>query len=296
MKKLNSGLAAKLDVLVSGILWGFTGLFVRTLTGAGVPGLVVVAIRSLLAAVILAPIMLIKNPNLLKIRPRDIWCFVGTGIISMLSFNFCYFTGMSESLPVAAALMYTSPAFILIMSAFIFREKVTVRKLTALIVIAAGSALSANLFGGTAVVTTKGLLLGLGSGFAYALYSIFGRFALEKGYNSMTVSFYTFAFAGVAGFPFCLPYLTVELLQPKYVINGILLSILCTILPYLFYTKGLEGVETGLAGMLATVELVVASLVGVFLLGDKLPPVSVVGIALIFIGVVLINLPTKKKE
>ena len=57
--------------------------------------------------------LLIFARDKLRVRLRDLWCFAGTGIVSLLLFSWCYFSGMQEaSLSVMAVLLYTSPAFI----------------------------------------------------------------------------------------------------------------------------------------------------------------------------------------
>ena len=70
----------------------------------------------------------------LRVRLRDLWCFAGTGIVSLLLFSWCYFSGMQEaSLSVMAVLLYTSPAFIVLLSVLLFRETLTRQKLLALV-------------------------------------------------------------------------------------------------------------------------------------------------------------------
>ena len=93
--------------------------------------------------------------------------------------------------------MYTSPIWVTLFARVVFREKIGKRKLVALLMAFAGCILVSGITGGVGRVSMEGLLLGLGSGIGYGLYSIFGRIALEKGYHPMTVSAYTFLFACV---------------------------------------------------------------------------------------------------
>lgn len=104
------------------------------------------------------------------------------------------------SLSVMAVLLYTSPAFIVLLSVLLFRETLTRQKLLALVLTFAGCCLVSGLGSGSAV-SMKGLLLGLGSGFFYALYSIFSHYAIERGYGSWTITFYTFLFCLLASAP-----------------------------------------------------------------------------------------------
>ncbi|SCM78473.1 membrane hypothetical protein [uncultured Sporomusa sp.] len=54
---------------------------------------------------------------------------------------------------------------------------------------------SGVLAGGVAGVTANAFASGIVAGMSYALYTIFSQYAVERGYSSMTTTFYTFAFA-----------------------------------------------------------------------------------------------------
>ena len=174
MKQSKSALC----VLLAGTLWGSMGLFVRKLNAVGLYALDIVQLRIAISLVLVGLYLLIFARDKLRVRLRDLWCFAGTGIVSLLLFSWCYFSGMQEaSLSVMAVLLYTSPAFIVLLSVLLFRETLTRQKLLALVLTFAGCCLVSGLGSGSAV-SMKGLLLGLGSGFFYALYSIFSRYAI----------------------------------------------------------------------------------------------------------------------
>ena len=92
------------------------------------------------------------------------------------------------------------PVFVMLLSAVLFKEKITVRKIIALAVAFTGAAfvsLSGNDGGNS--ITVRGILLGLGSGLGYALYSIFSRYALKREYKTLTIVFWTFVFSALGG-------------------------------------------------------------------------------------------------
>ena len=68
------------------------------------------------------------------------------------------------------------------------------------------------------------------------------------------------------------------------------------VLPYVFYTKGLKSVSPPIASVTSTVEPVVATLLGVFVLQEKLSFVAIMGIVLIFSSLIVGSLNTKKVE
>lgn len=177
------------------------GLYVRFLDKTGLSSLDICEVRSVFTAVIMFFVLLFYKPSLLKIKFRDCWIFIGTGIISILFFNFCYFTTIQETqLSFAVIMLYTAPVFVMLLSAVLFKEKITVRKIIALAVAFTGAAfvsLSGN--GGGNSITVRGILLGLGSGLGYALYSIFSRYALMRENKTLTIVFWTFVFSALGG-------------------------------------------------------------------------------------------------
>ena len=192
--------------MIGASLWGGIGVFFNMLSDVGFTQMQVVAIRVAAAAIALTLYLLVTDRSKLRVKLRDCWCFVGTGIVSLVFFNWCYFTAIQmTSLAVAAVLLYTSPIFVMLFSAVLFHESLTPRKLVALAVTFVGCVFVAGVFGGENAYSPLGIFIGICSGVGYALYSIFGRFALEKGYSSVTISEYTFLFATISAVP--LPHL-----------------------------------------------------------------------------------------
>ena len=172
------------------------GLLVRPLNEIGLVTMDICFLRGFVTFVVMLAGLLLFDRDSLKIRLRDIWCFIGTGTLSVTFFNFCYFRTITlTSLSVAAVLLYTAPAFVMVMSFFLFKESMTKKKVIALIVAFIGCILVSGVITGGGDLNARGILVGLGAGFGYALYSIFGRYALQRGYNSLTITFYTFLFA-----------------------------------------------------------------------------------------------------
>ena len=288
--RMNQGKATAC-VLIAGALWGCISLFVRHLSAAGLSAMDIAAIRTGVGALGMLVVILAINPKLLRIRLRDLWMFVGTGIVSITFFNLCYFTciTMSEA-SIAVVLLYTSPVFVMIMSAIFFKERVTRRKVVALVMTFVGCTLVAGVFGGKVELPPAALAAGVASGFFYATYSIFGRKALER-YDSLTVTFYTFVLGALAGaFIGDIPGIIGSTrAQPTLLGWYAGLGVLCTILPYLLYTIGLKHLETSKAAIFATIEPVVGSLLGIFAYGESVGVQKTAGMVLILLAVVLAN-------
>jgi drug/metabolite transporter (DMT)-like permease len=231
------------------------------------------------------------QPRLLKIHWKDSWYFIGTGILSITFFNWCYFTTIQNaSLATAAILLYTAPVFVLLISIFVFKETLTMKKLLALFLTFLGCTLVSGLFSGQFTeLSWIGLLTGLGAGFGYSLYSIFGKLAGKK-YETLTISFYTFLFALIVLFP--ISHITdanIELLNGKVLGYTAGLGLFPTVLAYWFYTNGLKQIEASKASIVSTIEPVVATVMGLFLYKEAVSFVQLLGIVLVLGAVLLIQ-------
>ena len=135
-------------------------------------------------------------------------------------------------------------------------------------------------------------MIGLGAGLGYALYSIFSRFAIERGYESYTISFYTFLFAAFATLFFVKPLDVTITVASSF--SGVGLAfvfvLVSTVIPYITYTRGLKSVENGQASIIASIEPVVATLNGIILFGEKMSWSVAAGIILVLAGIVISNL------
>lgn len=296
MKKL-----APFLVLLAGILWGMIGIFVRKLNSAGLDSMGIVMIRAISTTFLLFLFLLFYNRNLLKIKFKDVWCFIGTGILSIVFFNFCYFKAITlTSLSIAAVLLYTAPAIVMIFSAILFRERFTAVKIISLIATFLGCVLVTGIVGAQEKMSLPGLIVGLGAGLGYALYSIFSRFALERGYHSLTISFYTFVFAMFGTIPFVkgkeLWHICMN--DSDLLLFCMIFGLVSTVIPYIVYTLGLKEMENGRASIIASVEPVAATLLGVVAFHEKILFHEFIGMVLVLGAIIICNIvpDTDSKE
>lgn len=282
----------------AGIFWGTMGFFRRTLDYMGVSAMGVIAVRCLFGGAVFAAVMLIKDRNAFKVKLKDAWIFLCSGIISLLVFGWCYFRAMDEmSLSAAAILLYTAPFFVIIMSAPLFKEKLTGRKLAAMALAFAGCCLVSGIGSGGGHITLLGLALGIGSGICYALYSIFSRIAINRGYSTFTINFYSCALAtlgaviidGTGGYE-------IAFSSAANFLYAVGTGVITCFMPYMLYTKSLVGLENGKASIMASIEPVVATILGFLIYSEKPTPLSIAGIILVLSAIVMLNIKNKKAE
>ncbi|HAU88471.1 MAG TPA: EamA family transporter [Lachnospiraceae bacterium] len=283
-------------IVLAGILWGGIALFVNVLDGIGFTSIEIVALRVWFSAIVIGIVLTIKNKRLPVMHIRDIGLFIGTGIVSIVAFNFCYFTTIQLSgVSVAALLLYTAPTMVMLISVPVLHEKLNVQKVVSLLVVCLGLLFITGVLGSKETVTGKAVLFGLGSGLGYALYSIFGKFLVKK-YDAYTITFYTFVFAAMGVLPFVsVPHVLERLVSLKGISASLGIATLCTVAPFICYTTGLKKVESSKASILATIEPLVASLVGIIVLKEAVSLHKVLGMGLILMAVVILNLNFNKK-
>ena len=296
-KNNNKALLGSILIILAGCFWGSMGIFVRRLGTYGFSSIQIVSIRVTLAALFFALVLLIKDRAGFKLMLRDLPLFLGLGFGSILFFTVCYFTAITMmSLSTAAILLYTSPVWIMIMSILFFHEKMDSRKLMALVLAFAGCVLVSGISGGG--LTPIGLLVGLGSGLGYGLYSILGTIALRR-YSPYTVTTYTFIFAAVGSWFICRPADIFNKFSNAtdlgfLVVFCCLTALITAVIPFLAYTLGLQSVEASKAGIIATIEPMVATLIGIVVFSEPLTITSGLGILLILAAVVMLNLKQKR--
>lgn len=283
---------ATISVIASGVLWGVISLFIKNMSSYGLDAMQITSIRLILAAVCFTLFVFLKDKQIFKIELKDIWMFIGTGIFSVVLFNCTYFYTMIHSqASVAVVLLYTSPAFVMILSTVFFKEKINLSKATALIMTFLGCVFVAGILDAGTKIKPFVIFTGICSGFLYALYTIFGRVALKK-YDTMTVTAYTF----ISGAVFSIPIgklrgaFEIVLKQPKLIVLCFGIGIISTVLPYFFYTWGLERMESGKAAILVAVEPVVGAVIGMTFFHESCDVKKIIGIILIVGAIIVLNI------
>ena len=170
-----------------------------------------------------------------------------------------------------------------------YYEKFTRCKMLALLSTFCGCTFITGIFSSKMTLTLEAFGFGLASGIGYALYSIFSKLALRR-YNTLTITAYTFYFAAIAALPMAEPLQLFTLLADlRALIGAIAIALICTVAPYLLYTRGLQDVDAGQASILATLEPLVAAAIGIFIFGESLTTAKILGMILILSSIFILN-------
>jgi DME family drug/metabolite transporter len=275
------------QVALAAVLWGTLGLAARRLFAAGLTPLDTATWRATGAFVALLIFGLLTNRGALFVARRDLTLLAAYGAVSVAGFMTVYFTAIAlTTVATAAVLLYTAPAWVVVLARLFFGEPLTTMKTSAVGLTFAGSVLVIGAIGPAAVrLTPAGVLAGLGAGLTYALYSIFGKTALRR-LSPLTTVLYTLGFgaalliAAARGLP-RLPHASLAPLA--------YLVIVPTAIAYVLYIRGLKRVEAGRASVVATLEPVVAAFTGALILREPFGAAQWAGTALVLAGVVLVQ-------
>lgn len=282
-------------VALACVCWGSYGIYVKKLSQIGFSNFDTIEIKSAIAAVFCGLYILFTNPKLFRIKLKDIWCFLGAAVLNMMLNGICYAACIiRSSMGFASILCNTGPMWALVLSCIIFKEKFTVKKLIAVILTFTGCVLATDL-SGTTNVTAVAVILGLLAGLGWSMFSVFSRFALNKGYSSMTITFYSVALCTViCSFFTDWNKVITAAAVPSNLVWMIMIGLVTGFIGYVVYTSGLKYIETGVASILCALEPTMAIIYGVLLFNEKLTAPIVCGMALIFSGIVLVNVKAKK--
>lgn len=278
-------------VLAAGAMWGFIGFFGRVIGSFGIGRFDLIFLSNLSTFVWLLPVILVKDPRLILLPRKDIPLMLLCGLCSSFLFHFCFYTAISiANMSIVAILEYTAPVFAVIFSFFLLHERITGRKLLALLLAFLGSAL-ACWPREQIVLPLAGLLLGLGSGICYALFTVLSRILLDRGLSDYTVAFYNaflgWAFAALVCHPFAALGCILE--TPLRVAVFLACGLITGFLPLLLYYYGLKGMEAGTTAILGCMELVVSVLVGIVIFREPFGILSAIGFLLVISAVVVLN-------
>lgn len=290
MKKLSIIL-----ILAAGCLWGSMGLFYRILNSYyGFNSLQIVSLRLISAAIAFIIFTIMTDKTKLHIKFRDVPLLFFTGVCGVLLMAATYSISIGmTSLSVAAILMYTAPIMVMAASIVLFKEKLTNNKVIAATLAFCGCILISGIMNDDARVTSAGIIMGLISAAAYGSYSIFGTYALRK-HHSFTVTAWAFIFAAagsvfIADAPDMIRKFSVCQDLTKAIVLAASFGIFTAFAPFLLYTVGLTKIEASKAIILASVEPLVATLIGFIAFGEKLDVFSLMGIAFIIFSILVLN-------
>lgn len=278
-------------IILAGVLWGTSGLFVHFLAPWGFSAMHMAAVRGTVAFGGLGLFALIRNRGLFRVGWSELLLFLCIGATMFGSATFYYSAMQLTSVSTAVVLMYTAPVYVSVVSALCFGERFGRLKLLAVALMLIGCCLVSGIIGGLRF-DSIGIVLGALSGISYAAYNVLTKWALRRGSAPLSTSLYSFLFMAIISLCACKVWQIPSLVgqNPPLLIPLLLgLGIFTYVLPFLFYTLAMGELPAGTASALGIVEPMAATVFSVIFLEEALTVFSILGILLILFSVFLLS-------
>jgi DME family drug/metabolite transporter len=278
-----------LFIVMAACCWGFIGIFGATAFSQGLEPMEVAFWRAFIAWIFFATHAVLRRET--RLDKRDIPLILFFGIFGICIFYVAYqYAVKTGGAALAAVLLYTAPAWVIICSIFLYRERLSAAKVLAVILVIGGVYLisrngTIDAGSGRAPFSLVALISGLTAGFCYSLYYIVGKYFSGR-YSSGNLFLYVMPI----GFLCILPLVD---FAPKNAAAWTALIGLATISTYLanyFYYLGVKRLEAGRASIVATLEPVVATGAAYVILGELFSVYGYLGAAMIISAVAIIIL------
>ena len=292
-------LLGALAVVAAACMWGTLGFFAKVLYAEGVSFEALVMVRASVGwlAVILF-LLAMRGWRSLRVARRDLAFLMPLGLIGIGLFYLLYFYTVREStVGTAAILLYSAPAFVVVLARLFLGEALNAAKVLALLLTVGGIFLVAGAYDPANLeVSPRVLLTGLLSGLTYGLYAIFGRPVAGRLSPDVILSYALF-FGAALLVVAALPTLdTLAGLSASSYALLFMLAVVHTTLAFVLYTFGIGRLGAGRAAIVATIEPVVAGVMGAILLNEELTVLKVSGGLLVLAGAALAQVGPRKAE
>ena len=280
--------------ILAGIMFGSSGIFVRTLTQNGIDPTTLLFLRFSIAIVPILIAIIATDKNLFRIELKDIPLFLVCSIC-IIGLNLCYNHSMNTvPLSLAAVLLSIAPIYVLIIAYFMFGEKITSKKLICMILAITGCVLMTGILeNDLGNLPLFGILSGIGAGLFWAVYLMASKKSIENGNHTFTILFYSVIFISIALIPFTdFSEISgfVSINPVMTIIFLILHSTFSFALPYIFSTISLNYMDSGTSSIFLSGAEPFAALIFGFLIYSEIPtPLMFCGFILTIIAMMMLS-------
>lgn len=292
-----SQLKGHFSMLGANVMWGMMAPVAKMVMAGGlVAPLLMTDFRIFGAAVLfwLTSLLLPRE----HVPLPDILRLAGAGMLGIVFNQGCYVFGVGYTYPSEASIITTTmPIWVMILAALFLGEPITWKKVGGIVLGGSGAVLLVmGGHGSSAGMNVTNPVLGdilvLTAQLSYALYLTLYKNFIKK-YSLVTLMKWMFTFASLAILPFSLPTIIAtrwasitmaEAAGVAYVVLG------GTFIAYIFVMIGQKALRPTLVGMYNYVQPIVATSIGIWMGLDVMTPVKGLAVAMIFSGVLLVNL------
>ena len=281
---MNNILLGYAFIIAAASSWGLIGIFSSLAFSEGLAPLEVAFWRALIAWGLFATQAFIRKETQVKIRDIPLLTIFGLLGISLFYTSYLYAIN-SGGAALASVLLYTAPAWVVACSFVIYKERLTITKIIAILLVIAGVFLISNSGGNSnsaIPLTPLAIISGLTAGFCYSLYYTIGKHFSSR-YSSTNLFLYMLPI-GVLGI---LPFVQFTHKSPLAWLALLSVATVSTFIANQCYYLGLKKLEAGKASIVATIEPVVAAITAYCFLGEQFTLFGYLGASMIIAAVLL---------
>jgi drug/metabolite transporter (DMT)-like permease len=296
--------------LISAVFLSTTAIFIRHLSiSYQLPALVLAFWRNAFVVLTLLVFFRLLRPNLLGVRRNQLVFLAVYGLV-LSFFNATWTLSVAwNGAAAATVLVYSSAGFTALLGWWLLKEHLSWAKIVAVCFSLGGCVLVSEALD-PAVWRTNviGISAGVLSGLFYAIYSLMGRSASQRGLSPWTTLLYTFSFAGL--------FLLVYNLLPGGILPGaaarpadlfwlgseyagwavlFLLAAIPTVAGFGLYNVSLSYLPSSVANLIVTLEPAFTAAIAFALFGERLNTIQLIGGFFILSAVVLMRLYHKER-
>lgn len=292
-----SQLKGHVSMLGANIMWGMMAPVAKMVMAGGIVAPLLMTDFRIFGAAILFWLTSLLLPKE-HVPVGDLLRLAGAGMLGIVFNQGCYVFGVGYTYPSEASIITTTmPIWVMILAAFFLGEPVTWKKVVGILLGASG-ALLLVLGGHGASSEMKadnpvlGDILVLTAQLSYALYLTLYKNFIKK-YSLVTLMKWMFTFASLAILPFSVTtviHTDWNALSPMEIGGAAYVVLGGTFLAYVFVMMGQKALRPTLVGMYNYVQPIVATAIGIWMGLDVMTPVKGLAVALIFSGVLLVNM------
>lgn len=269
---------AVIKIILSMVIWGSLGLFVRNIPLSSID---IAFLRALIASIFLLIIKLFTKKRIEKISLKDLLLLIFSGIIIALNWLLLFQSYKYTTIANATLIYYTAPIFVIILSPFVLKERITLKRLLSVLISLMGLALiiSQNSSSVSSYNHPIGFLFGLSAAVLYASVVIINK--KIKNFSGVDRTVIQISVSALFLLPFILFKNDIHINGINMLLTIIILGVLHTGIAYLLYFSSIEKVSAQKASLLSYIDPISAVLFGTLFLAEPLSTVQALGGGLI---------------
>lgn len=290
--------------LSAGLMWGLIGISALNLSYLGLNSYEVSFLRVTYAfflGLIYLKVFDKKKSKKLKELPKKLLIYIAlSGIVCQGLLNIFYSKAVTLVGSVTGImLMATGPIFTIILCKILFKEKLTITKICALIIAC---------FGAVLLITEGnfqklnfnylGIVFGILSGLCYGIFPIFNKKIIEN-FDPVRATIYSFGIASLFLLFFLDSNSLIKFINIDIIKVSLFYALIPTLTSYIFYSKSMIYIPPSSAGIISLIEVPATTFIGVLFLHEAVSFNKGMGIVIVLTGVLLSkfeNIKFKKRK